>query len=1173
MVGDRGSSFPVAGLAVVALFLSTTFLGQQYGYDLVRQAESDVGKRLQLSEPPIEARLWEDPFSAVIRHRQKLKELCPAVRAADATASADAAVAAYRDPRCQSGQAADAGTFKPELGEGATLIAAILPGATFTGVEETRRRARFALLAGLQAEGYVPDDSERMGLVRVPRREWFSGCVDNKAAGTTDPAKSQGQVSPGQMEIVYETLTRQPNGTSAPQSKRVAVLWIDDTAIGRRWLSTVAILLNDLAPDRARLRILGPSKSDDLVHALRDVMAVQTPEKANQETLARCNSHRAALAELRLISPLSTAPGGRLGTAVGLPTLAACSDAKPSKASRPQADCLDTAFKGVLGGVEDRPFFIRTIATDDLLIKHLAAELRGRGLDPCVQGSEKKRVALFAEWDSIYARTFVDALERELHCEGEKGSIDLVLYPYLRGLDGATSGVPAQASRNDTARAGDSKTPQIEWPEGPSQRDYVRRLVERAQKSNGANPRGEVYAIGVIGSDVHDKLILAQALRDIFPDRVMFTTDIDVRLLHPRMTRHTRNLIVASSLPLLLEDDSRTEIATFRDSYQTAIFLGARYAVSSGDTTPDCSDAKNAKRIECVIEKAVATPILFEIGREGMVELQASGVSNSEKDRRLVFALAVSVAFVVLAGLMLVGLPAPAMQSARLWWSRETGPVARFDLSSMVVSGLEVGALGFAAAVVIELASPGRMSWPDPLLVAVLSAVTFWLFLYPGTRWVQAMRPAAAAAVPASSRRWLPVWFVLQAVLFGTVVVFLWREWGAPQTLAGEMREPFSPLSGVSAWPSQLLRTLVIVLFAWFLDYAWCRIASAAGDIRDNYFPDEGPMPAAASGTRWWRRAYRAARDASIWLWQPKVALPDGGLDGAKLWREYQGRLRNGPRLGRLLFWMAIAILLIELVIELIDGATPEVPARGIADRLLFEITTPFSGLMVIILLVLVGDATILTWRFITMLKSGRTVYPRVTVKRFAAELGPDLRRQAAWPIAARISDRAGSDVVAVPATHRNSVLDDWIDVRLLADHTAAIGPLIVFPFILVGLTVVARSRLFDNWEIGGGVLILLVMYVLWSIAMAALLNFGAEIARRKAVERMQADLLWMKGAGSGYAALADRFPSLIDQVSRLRRGAFAPFFEQPLVQAILVPLGGAGGVQLLDLLLFARMQ
>ena len=74
MPAERGS-FPIAGLTVVALFVSTSFLAP-HGFDLWRQLDGDSARRLQLSEPPVEARLWEDPFAALNRHRRKLRELC-----------------------------------------------------------------------------------------------------------------------------------------------------------------------------------------------------------------------------------------------------------------------------------------------------------------------------------------------------------------------------------------------------------------------------------------------------------------------------------------------------------------------------------------------------------------------------------------------------------------------------------------------------------------------------------------------------------------------------------------------------------------------------------------------------------------------------------------------------------------------------------------------------------------------------------------------------------------------------------------------------------------------------------------------------------------------------------------------------------------------------------------
>ncbi|MGS0756530.1 hypothetical protein ACVBEH_18975 [Roseateles sp. GG27B] len=45
------------------------------------------------------------------------------------------------------------------------VVVALVPGNPFVGAEEGRRRTRYAVLAGLQAQGYVPDNAERIGLL------------------------------------------------------------------------------------------------------------------------------------------------------------------------------------------------------------------------------------------------------------------------------------------------------------------------------------------------------------------------------------------------------------------------------------------------------------------------------------------------------------------------------------------------------------------------------------------------------------------------------------------------------------------------------------------------------------------------------------------------------------------------------------------------------------------------------------------------------------------------------------------------------------------------------------------------------------------------------------------------------------------------------------------------
>ena len=47
-------------------------------------------------------------------------------------------------------------------------------------------------------------------------------------------------------------------------------------------------------------------------------------------------------------------------------------------------------------------------------------------------------------------------------------------------------------------------------------------------------------AIGVLGSDVYDKLLILQALKQNFPHAIFFTTDLDARLFPPREIQWTR---------------------------------------------------------------------------------------------------------------------------------------------------------------------------------------------------------------------------------------------------------------------------------------------------------------------------------------------------------------------------------------------------------------------------------------------------------------------------------------------------------------------------------------------------------------------------------------------------------------------------------------------------------
>ncbi len=71
----------------------------------------------------------------------------------------------------------------------------------------------------------------------------------------------------------------------------------------------------------------------------------------------------------------------------------------------------------------------------------------------------------------------------------------------------------------------------IEKSVGQSQYDYLRRMGKVLARQE------KLRAVGVLGSDVYDKLLVLEALHDLLPDVVFFTTDLDARYFYPAYSR------------------------------------------------------------------------------------------------------------------------------------------------------------------------------------------------------------------------------------------------------------------------------------------------------------------------------------------------------------------------------------------------------------------------------------------------------------------------------------------------------------------------------------------------------------------------------------------------------------------------------------------------------------
>lgn len=193
---------------------------------------------------------------------------------------------------------------------------------------------------------------------------------------------------------------------------------------------------------------------------------------------------------------------------------------------------------------------------------------------------------------------------------------------YMSGIDGKlpnmeldTSAVNNAGSnqKNNSPTDFDKLIHKFEQPQGQDQYDYMRRLPDKV-KNTARNPN-KIRAIGVMGVDVYDKLLILRALRNEFPNALFFTTDLDARLWHHTELPFTRNLIVASSYGLQLHDMWQQDIPPFRSTYQTSVFVATLQALDV-----------------CKKDLSTIRPRIFEIGRRGAYDLSLDKKTNFHPD-------------------------------------------------------------------------------------------------------------------------------------------------------------------------------------------------------------------------------------------------------------------------------------------------------------------------------------------------------------------------------------------------------------------------------------------------------------------------------------------------------------------------------------------------------------
>ncbi len=646
--GSGQSQVPV--YAVIALILAAT------GVFIIDQPLKSFRPLQPTEKPPlvtaeIEARLWEDPIAAV---RKRINEItrqtvAGGIQLRDFYSLCEEPGAVSQAIRtCLDGQSKK------------LLILPVMLSAGYTADDhETRLRTRYAVLAALESAGYTPSHPDSLRFAWIP--SWPENTTISKPVeaqegvlpSTPSNARMQGRgliipyewcaqsrlYTGSQLFLEDERKGREgdrsansPNrkgekfqyavqGETPPGEKRawaydeVLVLWVETKALAGKPMAGLRTIikehfLRNLGPEntkRVLVQIIGPPTSDGLRDMLNELRYGETASRPRQTWKVYSPRATAALSLFHY--------GGNA-----------------------------TESKHIISewGEKEQGIIVRTIASDEHLLEALIDEIKSRS-----ENQELGHVAIISEWDTFYGRalpltfaacaTLDDPKEDSIFSAKQSKSSDdksvksdilrdrldalrrdPSIWPpnisrviYLRGLDGrlAREGSDVEPKEREDRKG----VRELERPEGPSQLDYARRLAENLKRKE--KDGGRFNAIGILGSDVYDKLLLLQALCPLFRHTIFFTTDLDARLLHRSQNQWARNLIIASSYGLEPPKIPGRELPPFRDGYQTSTYVAILKALG-------CVDIENSK--------GITEPKLYEVGRTRARQLEKQRSENLE---------------------------------------------------------------------------------------------------------------------------------------------------------------------------------------------------------------------------------------------------------------------------------------------------------------------------------------------------------------------------------------------------------------------------------------------------------------------------------------------------------------------------------------------------------------
>jgi hypothetical protein len=1064
--GQGESKLAVAGALTLVLALAGVLLVKE-PLRSSRPTGSGLEMKPGTGEQLVRARLWEDPVAAVQR----------GVKGTGAAAKPTASSLTERlRPLRQSI------VVRVNNGERLTVLLITTSGGPYVESTESRIRDRYAIGTALGVACYVPEDEGHLSFV-----DW----------------EPQGSLPAVPYEW-YRLRKTRICGEERLRDQNVLVVWLPDEALSRGFFAALTSFsqalvcqeskhksecqLVDEKPKLVRLnptlqravtfKIVGP-RSSSAFRALLDEAGELYGEP--HEGIGIWPN---ADGSIELYSPWASAMKGLL--AYGLKT-----ESGKGAACAAYEYC-EQEFYHRLNQANIRLSY--DVGSDDRLFDTLVAELERRqvrlGWDA---------VILIGEWDSFYGRTlpiefraaacakiatFSEAdlktiqvpVDIKQQCSTVPQAVDLQIrrpadyeslalnvfrYSYLSGLDGEVPGDGGgKAGKTEKPKAGDQlKESQQDRPEGASQLDYVRALVSRIREE-GEGAR----AIGILGTDPYDALLIIKALRPSFPYAIFFTVDLDARYLHPSEYKSTRNMVIASPFGLQLEGGLQRDVPPFRSSYQTSAYFAVLLAVDhvvceplgeQRQVGPCTANYHVSLTPEDRLYDAGSHPRIFEVGRTGAVDLS---VVSKEKIRTI-------------------------------------HPL-RSDLAHTEDQGQLKEGVGFDNTAVTAL------------LVVVLLIAT--------------------AIVWSNQRLWLRVTRSPRLVggigiVIATAFVVFLASGGATALLAHhDEGEPFSLTAGVSVWPSELLRVLVVALSLVFLVKGLRDLIKNSDMIGHDFrFEDTSDRLRFTAGSFWinLKRVYH-----------PAATMAATTVDQAWSWYREAGKAAQRVARTFLLFLLYLAIMG-SLQHWVLDDEFIH-PCRGRLSCRVEWFMTLSSASFVVFLNLAVFDAVMLCRRWIGWVTASTGGWSDLVQEEYLRDYG-------------------------LGQTHKAEFekLKYLAVVDLIAQRTEVVNRLIRYPFIALLIMIAARNDYFDIWNYPWVLIISWSLNVVLALLGAYLLYQAASQAKAAMLDGLSRQMVQALGLGKDYEVRVKQIQYVIDEVEENEQGAFVPLYQQPVIESSLYGL------------------